>query len=142
MTEVLPSDGISASASSGSLAGTGVAIPVGWMKVVWLSGMAGGLAWGIRGQFGHETGAMIAGVLVGSVLLMILNVRPGTLASLRAISAFTVGIGLGGSMTYGQTIGWTQDAQFIGNWSAWVWGMTGLSVKGGLWIGSVPCFWE
>jgi hypothetical protein len=26
-----------------------------------LAAMAGGLAWGIRGQYGHETGAMMAG---------------------------------------------------------------------------------
>jgi len=26
--------------------------------------MAGGLGWGIRGQYGHEAGAMIAGLLV------------------------------------------------------------------------------
>lgn len=135
MTEVPPSDGMPASPSSGGPAGTASKNRIGWLTVVCLSGMAGGLAWGIRGQYGHETGAMIAGVLVGSTLLMILNVRLGTLTSLRAISALTVGIGLGGSMTYGQTIGWTQDAQFIGNWSAWAWGMTGLSIKGGLWIG-------
>ena len=30
-----------------------------------LAAAAGGLGWGIRGQYGHETGAMIAGVLVG-----------------------------------------------------------------------------
>ena len=28
------------------------------------SALAGGMGWGIRGQYGHETGAMIAGVLV------------------------------------------------------------------------------
>ncbi|GIT38710.1 MAG: hypothetical protein Ct9H300mP7_6310 [Verrucomicrobiota bacterium] len=33
--------------------------------------MAGGMGWGIRGQYGHETGAMIAGVL-GSLVLVFL----------------------------------------------------------------------
>ena len=35
------------------------------IKVLSLAAAAGGLGWGIRGQYGHETGAMIAGVLVG-----------------------------------------------------------------------------
>ena len=33
-------------------------------KAMLLTAMAGGMGWGIRGQYGHETGAMIAGVLV------------------------------------------------------------------------------
>ena len=33
--------------------------------------MAGGMGWGIRGQYGHETGAMIAGVLVSLVLVFL-----------------------------------------------------------------------
>ena len=36
-----------------------------------LVAMAGGLGWGIRGQYGHETGAMIAGVLVGFTLILL-----------------------------------------------------------------------
>ena len=30
--------------------------------------LAGGMGWWIRGQYGHETGAMIAGLLVALVL--------------------------------------------------------------------------
>ena len=33
-----------------------------WLTLV-LTAAAGGMGWGIRGQYGHETGAMIAGVL-------------------------------------------------------------------------------
>ncbi len=33
-------------------------------KSILLTAMAGAMGWGIRGQYGHETGAMIAGVLV------------------------------------------------------------------------------
>ena len=29
--------------------------------------LAGGMGWGIRGQYGHETGAMLAGLLVALV---------------------------------------------------------------------------
>ena len=37
-------------------------------KSILLTAMAGAMGWGIRGQYGHETGAMIAGVLVSLVL--------------------------------------------------------------------------
>ena len=36
-----------------------------WLAMLATS-MAGGMGWGIRGQYGHETGAMIAGALVSS----------------------------------------------------------------------------
>ena len=39
-----------------------------WQPVVFAS-LAGGMAWGIRGQYGHETGAMIAGVLVSLTIV-------------------------------------------------------------------------
>ena len=43
-------------------------VDVPWWHAVILTAMAGGLGWGIRGQFGHESGAMIAGLLVSLVL--------------------------------------------------------------------------
>lgn len=104
--------------------------------------LAGGMAWGIRGQYGHETGAMIFGILVGFVV--VLNNAPNATATkaARAIGFFTLAIGFGGSMTYGQTVGLTMDTGVHGNladprWNAaaWRWGMLGLAIKGGLWIG-------
>ena len=35
-----------------------------------LPAMAGGMGWGIRGQYGHETGAMVPGVLVALTLVL------------------------------------------------------------------------
>ena len=55
-------------------------------KAMLLTAMAGGMGWGIRGQYGHETGAMIAGVLVASVLVMLFCSRFNTLSSARAIA--------------------------------------------------------
>jgi len=110
-------------------------IVISYFKVLFFAACAGGLGWGIRGQYGHETGAMIAGVLVGTTLAYQVFPYLPLHRALRAIAALTVGIGLGGSMTYGQTIGLTQDALLIGNQSAWLWGMLGLAIKGGLWIG-------
>jgi len=95
---------------------------------------AGGMGWGIRGQYGHETGAMLAGVLVGLVLVHLLTPRATSLAAARAVAFCALGVSVGGSMTYGQTIGLTQDAALVGNWEALRWGMLGLAIIGGLWI--------
>ncbi|MBT5927338.1 MAG: hypothetical protein HOH33_12030 [Verrucomicrobia bacterium] len=100
-----------------------------------LTGMAGAMGWGIRGQYGHETGAMIAGVLVASVLVMLFCPMFNTLSCARAIAWVTIGISFGGCMTYGQTVGLTHDAALVGNTEALRWGMIGLFIKGGIWIG-------
>ena len=47
-----------------------VAPPPLWQSIL-LPAMAGAMGWGIRGQYGHETGAMIAGVLVSLVLVFL-----------------------------------------------------------------------
>lgn len=96
---------------------------------------AGALGWGIRGQYGHETGAMIAGLLVALVIVTCLRPRAHTHWAMRAVALGTVGVGFGGAMTYGQTIGLTQDAALVGNVAALRWGLFGLAIKGGLWIG-------
>lgn len=102
--------------------------------------LAGGMAWGIRGQYGHETGAMLAGLLVGLVLVLLYCPAAPSLFALRAVAWCTVAMGIGGSETYGQTIGLTQDAPLIGNSAAYAWGMLGLAIKGGLWIGFAGAF--
>jgi len=98
------------------------------------------MGWGIRGQYGHETGAMIAGVLSGMTLILLFAPGISSLKAARTVALMAVGISLGGSMTYGQTIGLTQDAALIGNWSALRWGLVGLFVKGGIWIGFAGAF--
>lgn len=102
--------------------------------------MAGGMGWGIRGQYGHETGAMIAGLLVSLVLVFLFCPQTALLPAARAVAFGTIAIGFGGSMTYGQTIGLTQNASVIGNWDALRWGMFGLAIKGGIWIGFAGLF--
>lgn len=110
-----------------------------WLVVV-LSVMAGGMGWGIRGQYGHETGAMIAGVLVGCVLVLMFCARSPSLFAARAVAMFALGVSIGGSMTYGQTLGLTQDADLIGNTDALRWGLLGVFVKGAIWIGIASAF--
>ena len=94
------------------------------------AGMAGGMGWGIRGQYGHETGAMIAGVLVSLVLVYLFCPGNSSIQVVRAAALGTIAMGFGGSMTYGQTVGLTHDGALIGNVAALRWGMFGLAVKG------------
>lgn len=100
-----------------------------------LAAMAGGMGWGIRGQYGHETGAMIAGLLACLVLVVRLCPTADALAAARAVAWGTIAIGIGGSMTYGQTLGLTQNPEVIGNHDTLAWGLLGTAVKGGAWIG-------
>jgi len=102
--------------------------------------MAGGLGWGIRGQYGHETGAMIAGLLVSLVLVFLFCPSGPSLPVARAVAWGAIAMGFGGSMTYGQTVGLTHDAPLVGHWAALRWGLLGLAVKGGLWIGFAGAF--
>ncbi len=106
-----------------------------WIPHLAGGALAGGMAWGIRGQYGHETGAMIAGVLVGLLLVLLQGNRLPSLQAARAVALLTLGLSLGGSMTYGQTIGLTHDGPLIGQGDALTWGMLGLFVKGAIWIG-------
>jgi hypothetical protein len=102
--------------------------------------MAGGMGWGIRGQYGHETGAMIAGVLVSLVLVFLFCRGNTSIHVIRAAALGTIAMGIGGSMTYGQTVGLTHDGALIGNWESLRWGMLGLAIKGGVWIGFAGFF--
>jgi len=110
-----------------------------WLAMLATS-MAGGMGWGIRGQYGHETGAMIAGALVSLVLVFLFCPGRTSIHMIRAAALGTIAMGFGGSMTYGQTIGLTHDGSLIGNWAALRWGMLGLAIKGGVWIGFAGLF--
>lgn len=97
-----------------------------------IPGLAMWLGWGIRGQIGHERGAMIPGALVGLSLALTssdpeVRRRAGLLGASGAM-----GTSFGGTETYGQTIGLTMDE--TRDETYW-WGMLGLAVKGGAWIG-------
>lgn len=100
-----------------------------------LTAAAGGMGWGIRGQYGHETGAMIAGFMVALVVGLLFCRGQTSLFAARVAALAAIGIGFGGAMTYGQTVGLSHDPQFNGNWEALRWGMLGLAVIGGIWVG-------
>jgi len=84
------------------------------------------LGWGLRGYIGGGPfGAMIPGALVALSLAMLFDL------SVEATSVFVVfaavGIGIGGEMTYGQTLG------FLRNPDTMWWGTLGTTVKGSIW---------
>ena len=83
------------------------------------------LGWALRGYIGGgPLGAMIPGAMVGLALCLLL--RRETDAALVAAFA-AVGIGFGGEMTYGQTVGLSLRPE-----TYW-WAITGFAVKGGVW---------
>lgn len=113
---------------------------VNLILVMLLTSMAAGMGWGIRGQYGHESGAMIAGALTSLTLVMLFIPHASSLVAARAAAMMTVAIGIGGTMTYGQTVGLTHDPELVGNWEALRWGMLGLMIKGGIWISFAGAF--
>jgi hypothetical protein len=108
-------------------------------RVVWLPALAMCLGWGIRGQFGGETGAMVPGAMVGLALALLSGWKAKDALRLAAVATFACS--LGGMMTYGQTIGLVQNpAQGQYPPLTYWWGLLGLAVKGGVWIGITGAF--
>lgn len=84
------------------------------------------LGWGLRGYIGGgPLGAMIPGAMVALVLCRLLGIGSARSALVAAFGA--VGVGFGGEMTYGQTVGFVREP------ATTAWGLLGLAVKGGVW---------
>jgi ABC-type amino acid transport system permease subunit len=84
------------------------------------------LGWAFRGFIGGgPLGAMIPGALVALALLWLLGRRDVGTGMVAAFGA--VGIGFGGQMTYGQTVGLASDLDSV------TWGLMGLALKGAVW---------
>ena len=89
-------------------------------------GLAMSLGWGLRGFIGGgPLGAMIPGAMVALALCLLLRHKPGTTGLAAAFGA--VGVGFGGEMTYGETVGFALDP------STTIWGLAGLAAKGAVW---------
>ncbi len=89
-------------------------------------GVAMLLGWGLRGYIG---GGPIAAMLPGAQVALCLCLMFRCPAPFTAIVTLfaAVGIGYGGEMTYGQTIGLLRETDTR------VWGLLGLTLKGGMW---------
>lgn len=84
------------------------------------------LGWGLRGYIGGGPyGAMIPGCFVALTICLLLNYKIET-ASMAAVFG-AIGIGFGGQMTYGQTLGFLHEPATLG------WGLLGCTIKGGVW---------
>ncbi len=84
------------------------------------------LGWGLRSFIGGGPyGAMIPGALVMMAICLLLDI-PVSLAAIGVVFG-TVGIAMGDTMTYSQTIGFLRKPNGV------LWGFTGTSIKGGIW---------
>ena len=100
--------------------------PSGFGSFVITSAVLMCLGWGLRGYIGGgPLGAMIPGAFIALWLCMLLGIDGRRAALVAAFGA--VGIGIGGEMTYGQTLGLLRSNDTV------AWGLTGTVVKGGVW---------
>jgi len=84
------------------------------------------LGWGLRGFIGGgPLGAMIPGAMVAMALCLLLGRGDSSSGLIAAFGA--IGVGFGGEMTYGQTVG------FIIAPKTYLWGLAGLTLKGAVW---------
>ena len=96
-----------------------------WMFIVFPA-VAMLLGWGLRGHIGGGPfGAMIPGAMVALSLCLLLEL-PAATTSLIVVFG-VVGIGLGGEMTYGQTLGFLRNPETV------LWGTLATTVKGAIW---------
>ncbi|WP_152050408.1 hypothetical protein [Tautonia marina] len=91
--------------------------------------LAVGLAWGIRGDFGHSIGAMYPGAALGLAFAWVSGQRSlhRWMPIVAALSA--MGIGSGGTMSYGLLHGYAQSDTFL-NYS---YGFLTLFLQGSAW---------
>ena len=91
------------------------------------------VAWGIRGQFGHERGAMIGGVL-GALAIVLISPDDAKRNRAAALGvAGGLGLAIGGSMSYGDIAGWLGRPSFHLLCSVL------LAFKGAIWGGLGGC---
>ncbi|SHF32231.1 hypothetical protein SAMN05444274_104419 [Mariniphaga anaerophila] len=96
-----------------------------WMFVL-LPALAMMLGWGLRGHIGGGPfGAMIPGAMVALCICLLLKL-PAAITSIIVVFG-VFGIGIGGEMTYGQTLGFLRHADTV-----W-WGTAGTTLKGAVW---------
>ncbi len=91
--------------------------------------LALGLAWGIRGDFGHVIGAMYPGAVLFLALAHVSGQR-GAFLWMPALSALSAAaIGAGGTMSYGILHGYAQSDTFLN----YAYGFLTLFLQGGAW---------
>lgn len=101
------------------------------VRLVLLSALAMSVGWGFRGDFGHETGAILPGALLGLAIVMASG-RADWQRRATLVAMFCgLGWAIGGQMSYGIVIGYT-------GWSSLgdvAYGYASLFLIGALWGG-------
>lgn len=96
-----------------------------WMFILFPA-LAMLLGWGLRGHIGGGPfGAMIPGAMLALSICLLLELPAATTSMIVVFGV--VGIGLGGEMTYGQTL------SFLRNPDTLMWGILATTVKGAVW---------
>ncbi|QQS45903.1 MAG: hypothetical protein IPM66_18560 [Acidobacteriota bacterium] len=94
-----------------------------------LTALSLSIGWGIRGNFGHEIGAMAPGALA-AMAIALLSGRDDWRRKVAWFGMFgALGWAFGGSMSYGQVIGYTHS----GHSMSVLYGFTSLFLIGFLW---------
>ena len=100
-------------------------------STIFLAALSLSIGWGIRGNFGHEYGAMIPGALA-AIVVCLLSGRADWRERVAYFGFFgAVGWAFGGSMSYGQVLGFSHSAVA----STQYYGFFCLFVIGFLWGG-------
>jgi len=87
-----------------------------------------GLAWAMRGHFGHEWGASWAGAMGAFAVLMVSKRKDWALRAPSLAALGAIGWGAGGMMSYGIVIGYCRSISFVNS----LYGYVMLAVIGAL----------
>ena len=91
------------------MSGPGSKIPFRWHELATLS-LATALAWGLRGQHGHERGGAVAGAMIGLAMAAV----TGGPAWIGAAIVGSLGFAIGGALSCGHFM----EQAFQGSWEA------------------------
>jgi hypothetical protein len=98
---------------------------------LFLAGLSLSIGWGIRGQFGHESGAWIPGALA-AIAVYLLSQRDDWQRRVAYCALFGgLGWGFGGSISYMYTLAFAGSGQWQTTW----YGYFAVFLVGGLWAG-------
>ncbi|MEI6274572.1 MAG: hypothetical protein WCP08_01220 [Prolixibacteraceae bacterium] len=93
-----------------------------------LVGIAFGTSWAIRGQFGHEPGAAMAGIIGGAALVLVAARKDWYHKMLPIIASSAIGWGTTGMISYGAVVGYCRAEDLLNS----TYGFLSLFVIGGL----------
>ena len=97
--------------------------------LVALAALSMSVGWGLRGDYGHEAGALMPGALLGLALSLAAGRADWLQRAPTIAAACAIGWAFGGQMSYGIVIGYTADSA----WANVLYGYANLFVIGALW---------